>query len=89
MAETDLNDIVRSAFPDHWQFVKIKKIVMDPSGSRWRVVYTAPRPMELDGGLLARGFEEKLEFLEGAVVERVHPEKLRRHLRAGGAAAKP
>jgi DNA polymerase-3 subunit alpha (Gram-positive type) len=76
MADTELYDIVRSAYPDKWQFVKIKKVVMDPSGSRWKVLCTVPRPMELDEGALARGLEENLEFLEEAVVERAHPEKL-------------
>jgi len=76
MADMELYDIVRSTFPDQWQFIKIKKVVMDPSGKRWKVVYAAPRPMELDGGLLARGFEKNFDFLDEAVVERVNPEKL-------------
>jgi DNA polymerase III subunit alpha, Gram-positive type len=76
MADTALIDIVRSTFPDKWQFIKIKKVVMDPSGSRWKVVFSAPRPMELDGSLLARGLEESFTFLEEALVERTHPERL-------------
>jgi DNA polymerase-3 subunit alpha (Gram-positive type) len=76
MADMELYDIVRSTFPDKWQFIKIKKVVVDPSGSRWKVLCTAPRTMDMDGGLLARGFEESLDFLEEAVVERAHPERL-------------
>jgi hypothetical protein len=76
MADTALYDIVRHTFPDKWEFIRIKKVKVDPSGNRWKVVYTAPKPMDLDGGLLARGLERELEFLDEVDVEREHPDRL-------------
>jgi DNA polymerase-3 subunit alpha (Gram-positive type) len=76
MADTALYDIVRNTFPDKWEFIRIKKVRVDPSGNRWKVVYTAPKSMELDSGLLADSFEQELEFLEEVSVEREHPDRL-------------
>lgn len=76
MADTALYDILKSAYPDKWEFIRIKKVKVDPSAQRWKVVYTAPKPMDLDGGILARELRERLSFINEVDVEREQPERL-------------
>ena len=76
MVEIALTDILKHAFPDKWEFIRIKKIIVNPSGSRWKVVYTAPKPMELDGDRLIHGIRKHLEFVQDVSLEREHPERL-------------
>ncbi len=76
MADIALTDIVKETFPDKWEFIRIKKVKIDPSANRWKLVYTAPKPLELDDRRMARELAQRLEFLDDVDLERVHPDRL-------------
>ncbi len=76
MADLAVHDILKKAFPDNWEFIRIKRVQLKPAERRWQVVYSLPAPMELDDGLLAGQLTGQLSFLQDVEVQREVPAKL-------------
>ena len=76
MAEFALNDLLMQAYPDNWEFIRIKGIRVHPGDNRWQIQYTAPKPLKLDDERLILSLRENLGFVQKVALKRELPERL-------------
>ena len=76
MAETALNELLMQAYPDKWEFIRIKGIRLRPAGNHWQVVYTAPKPLKLDDSRFIHTLRDNLGFVQEVSLQRETPERL-------------
>ena len=76
MAEFALNDLLMQAYPDKWEFIRIKGIRVHPGDNRWQIQYTAPKPLQLDDERLIHSLRDQLGFVQKVALQRELPDRL-------------